>query len=178
MSKLRSRVFGCNNPSCFILAEVLLSSRGFQSQLLHFAQEHNGTNYDFCQQLKHPKASMFSQRAFLSIVSRSYFAAVCCVKMMMTVFKNNGEKKPTRLCVYHHRSETVPHQLCHIGSIESESAFVGPGDEPRSGAGRLTDKCGCEHDSLARKLEVTRPVARTLQQSGELKWWNVKETHL
>lgn len=45
---------------------------------------------------------------------------------------------------------------------------MGPGDEPQSGAGRVTDKCGCEHDSLARKLEVTRPAARTLQQSKRL----------
>lgn len=52
--------------------------------------------------------------------------------MMTTVFKNKEKKKPTQLCVYHHRSETVPHQLCQIRSIDVESAFVGPGDEPQS----------------------------------------------
>lgn len=59
--------------------------------------------------------------------------------MMTTVFKNKEKRNPTQLCVYHHRSETVPHQLCQIGSIDVESAFVGPGDEPQSElAGRLT----------------------------------------
>lgn len=97
-----------------------------------------------------------SQSAFLSIISRSYFAAICWVKMMMTVFKKIFKKNPTQLCVYHHRSETVPRRLCQAGS----------------GADGVTDTCGCEHDSLARKLEVTCPAARTLQQSGELKQWN------